>query len=181
MKRISSRTATHGIRGTLGVLLAAALALALAGCDRSSAKLPATLEGAWIGDGTFRASVGEAEVQAQLELLSDGSYRFLVLKPAILALTGLERGTWSRNGPTLTLTPAPPPPPAADDSAPKPEGSVFQQLRKGSAAASKPPKTLTIADDLRDLRFDDGKLALTFTPNPDATAKLRADGEVTDR
>ncbi len=151
--------------------------LVLVGCDGGSrAALPTTLEGAWRGAGQFTARGGSLDVTAQLELLSDGSYRLLILEPGVLAMAGAEGGTWSRQGPTLTLTPDPPQGPTAT-----PDDSVFEQLRQSSAASPRPPKRLTIASDLADLRMDDGKLALTFTPDPDATAKLQAAGDVAGR
>ncbi len=177
MNEAQPRSQTIHGGGTLwGTLFVTALVVMLTGCGESSVR-PTTLEGAWLGDGAFHTSAGDAEAQAQLELLSDGSYRFLILKPNILALTGAERGTWSRTGQTLILTPAAPPPAAATGGTPNVSGSVFEQLRRGGPA--KPPRSLVIADDLRDLRFNDGKLDLILTPNLDATAKLRATGDVT--
>ncbi|MEX0653712.1 MAG: hypothetical protein WD534_06485 [Phycisphaeraceae bacterium] len=166
----SHRSATRRARSRCGMLLTLLLAGLLIGCDRSPAP-PTTLEGAWLGEGEFRVSRGSQEVTAQLELLSDGSYRFLVLEPSIMALTGTERGVWSREGQTLTLTPGIP---ERD-----PGGSVFQQLRDDSPDADRPPKTLVIAVDLADLQFDDGPMHLTFRPNPEATASLQAAGDVT--
>ncbi len=169
-----------GRRGAMGWMwpLAIALAAMLTGCDGSVSSPPTRLEGAWLGAGIFRAGAGNADVTAQLELLSDGTYRMLILKPAILAMTGPETGAWSRDGQTLTLTPGAAPATAteAEDEAHASAG-VFQKLRSGSSAGGR-TKTLTIAGNLSDLRLVDGPLELTFTPNPDATAKLQAAGDV---
>jgi hypothetical protein len=164
-----------GITGPRGVALVGLLLL-LTGCDGGlGSSLPTTLEGAWLGEGQYSTRAGSMDVKAQLELLSDGTYRFLILEPGVLAMMGGEQGQWSRQGQTLTLTPAPPKTPSAT-----PDDSVFEQLRQSSAASPRPPKQLTVAGNLADLRLDEGKLAITFTPNPDATAKLRASGEVTE-
>jgi len=167
-----------GFNGFRGVMLVGWLLLT-AGCDgMSSPALPTTLEGAWLGEGQFNTRAGSMDVKAQLELLSDGTYRYLILEPGVLAMMGDERGRWSRQGQTLTLTPgsaaAPPQTPTAT-----PNDSVVERLRQSGAASPRPAKQLEIAGDLSDLRFDDGKLEITFTPNPAATAKLQAAGEVT--
>lgn len=164
---VSQRWTIH----CLLLIMVAAGQAQITGCDRSSASAPpTTIEGAWLGDGEFRASRGTMAVKAQLELLSDGSYRYLILEPAILMLTGVETGTWTRDAQTLTLTPGVF---ERDES-----GSVFQHLRDSSPDASRPPRDLTIATNLADLRFRDSQLDLTFRYNHDATAELRASGEV---
>lgn len=165
------------------------LGIGLCGCGGGSA-VPATLEGAWLGKGLFHADAGDAEVTAQLELLSDGTYRYLILKPAILALTGLEEGTWHREGQSLTLIPGSAAVEEPGDSAEeeietnadgKPKlSSVFQKLRQTNSQEPQPPRTLTIAEDLSHLTFDDGKLELTYTYNVKATANLRERGDVID-
>ncbi|MEX0794569.1 MAG: hypothetical protein WD045_15645 [Pirellulaceae bacterium] len=178
------------------LLLGALLGIVLCGCGVGTAPTaPATLEGAWLGKGLFHAGAGDAEVTAQLELLSDGSYRYLILKPSILALTGMEEGAWQREGQTLTLAPGAKPNESADaDAAGEaeteeielgPDGkpklsSVFGALRKTNVQNATPPRTLTVADDLSHLTFDDGKLELTFTYNMKATASLKKRGDVTE-
>lgn len=148
----------HRRRLAVAVLL---LALsALTACNDQPAP-PATLHGQWTGQGVFRTQAGNADVKAQLQLNEDNTYQYLILEPAVLALTGPETGTWTRNNNTLTLTPdAPPPPPTHDEGNPAPT-SVFQALRAGSA--QRPPQTLTIADNLTTLTQSDSKLQLTFT------------------
>jgi len=151
-------TRAAGIMEHMNQWLLIVAVLLAAGCDEPSPMPPATLEGAWTGQGVFRASAGEAQVSAQLELQSDGSYRLLLLEPAILALTGPEEGRWSRQDQTITLTPTPLEPVEDETSE-----SVFRQLRRGSVPTA---KTLSVAEDLRELRLRDGPMTLTFTFSP---------------
>ena len=153
-------------RGRMPLIMLFAFAFLLAACD-NTAVTPDTLEGAWLGQGTFRTAAGDAQVKAQLELLADGSYRLLILEPAILALTGPETGTWASDEHNLTLTPLATTP---QNHTPSPDDPPFQQLRTGSQPTV---KSLTIADNLAHLQLRDGPLRLTFKPNPAATAALR--------
>jgi len=147
-----------------GVLM---FALMPAGCDDAAETDagPATLEGEWAGEGEFRTRGRGLAVQAQLELNADGSYRYLILKPGILAMASGEEGTWARAGDTLTLTPA-----AADAggdgdadgrTAPLREGeTVFDRLE--ATSPTRPPKTLAVTADGRTLELRDGKMSLDF-------------------
>lgn len=175
-------------------LLMLLVAVGLCGCGGgATAKAPESLEGAWLGKGLFHAGAGDAEVTAQLELLSDGSYRYLILKPSILALTGLEEGAWQREGQTLTLSPGVEPKGADNSEASGeaeteeielgPDGkpklsSVFGALRNTNGQNARPPRTLTVAEDRSQLTFDDGKLEITYTYNVKAAASLRKRGDV---
>lgn len=151
--------------------------LPLAGCgDGGAATGPATLHGAWLGEGTFSARGRSVAVKAQLEILPDGRYRFLILEPAMLMLAGVEEGTWSRDEVTLALTPgteAEPAEPDAEDAEP----SVARMLRPSNAQSVR-AKSLAIGDDLSELLLDDHPLTLRFTPNAPATQKLRDAGQL---
>ncbi|MEX0887197.1 MAG: hypothetical protein WD009_12250 [Phycisphaeraceae bacterium] len=167
----------------LGVFVTflALVAVGVTACDGAWSSAPTTLEGAWLGEGTFHTRAGDADVTIQLELLSDGSYRYLILEPALLAMTGMETGTWARDADRLILTPTPAPAiDPADADADAEAGGVFEALRRGSPQADRPDRTLTIADDLADLRFSSGRFNITFTPNREATAALRDAGDVVD-
>ena len=138
----------------------------------TSCSEPSQLEGAWLGEGTFSVSAGSKKVKAQLEILSDGTYRFLILEPRILMITGMEKGTWSREGALLTLSPVNEKM-KRDDS----KKSVFSNLRKSSPAKLR-VKQLTLVDGLSSMTLSDGPLELKFTPNVKATRKLEEAGEV---
>ncbi len=131
------------------------------------------LEGAWKGEGTFSASAGSMDAKAQLEILSDGTYRFLILEPKLLMLAGKEKGKWSREGVLLTLSPVNGK--AEEDDARK---SVLETLRESSPENLR-VKQLTLADDLSSMNLSDGPMSLEFTPNAEATRKLEEAGEVT--
>jgi hypothetical protein len=164
------------------LLVSTVLAVTLAGCENFSST-PKTLEGAWMGEGAFHSRMGQMDVKAQLELLSDGTYRYLILEPGILTMTGPENGDWQREDQTLTLTPVverPDPPAESEDGGEESGKSALQGLQKGFAASERPQKTLTIADNLSKLEMRDGKIRLTFKPNPEATAKLISAGEVSE-
>ena len=154
----------------LALSLAVSL-LCLASCGKSSG--PPRLEGAWLGEGEFSVSAGSKGVKAQLEILSDGTYRFLILEPRILMMAGVEKGNWSRDGELLTLTPVNEKK-EGDDS----KKSVLETLRKSSPEKLR-VKKLIIADDLSSLTLSDGPLALQFTPNEEATQRLEEAGDVT--
>jgi hypothetical protein len=113
------------------------------------------------------------DVKAQLEILSDGTYRFLILEPKVLMLAGMEKGKGSREGALLTLSPFNGK--AEEDDARK---SVLEMLRKSSPENLR-VKQLTLADDLRSMSLSDGPLELELTPNAEATRKLEEAGEVT--
>lgn len=157
------------VRMTWSIPLAVMLSLVLGGC----AAAPTTVEGAWLGKGEFHTTYGSKDVVAQLELLSNGTYRFMILKPSLLALTGAEQGTWAAKAQSLVLTRDLVREEAAASS------GVFSQLRKGSGAT--PPKKMTVSTDLLELKFNDGKMDLIFERNSEATEKLRASGEVQDK
>jgi hypothetical protein len=134
---------------------------------------PPRLEGAWLGEGIYSTTAGSKDVKAQLEILSDGTYRFLILEPSVLMLTGMEKGNWTRDGSLLTLSPV------NGKSEEKGDGkSVFETLRKSSPENLR-VKNLTLADDLSFLNLSDGPMELEFYPNAEATRKLEEAGEVT--
>lgn len=142
-----------------------------AACSKRSG--PPQLEGAWLGQGEFSASAGSKTMKAQLEILSDGSYRFLILEPRVLMMAGVEKGDWVREGNRLTLTPV-----KEKEKEDKSNKSVFETLRKTSPVELR-VKQLTIADDLSALVLSDGPMELEFAPNEEATRKLIESGEVT--
>ncbi len=164
----------------LSVLLLLCVGVLLTACDDgasprgSAVAAPTSVEAAWIGEGTFRAQHGTAEVKAQLEVLSDGSYRMLFLEPKMLMLGGAEKGTWQKTGNKLVLTPTEekPTPPAEGE---KP--SVMDALRGGSPRELR-VKELTVESDFSALSLSDGKMNIRFTPNAEATAKLKASGQL---
>ena len=147
------------------LLILLATCLAVLSCGK-----PPTLEGAWLGEGTYSVSIGSKPVKAQLEILKDGSYRYLILEPGILALTGVEKGSWKREGTTLVLKPGEPAPPEEDSS-------VLGALRRGSPKELR-IKKLQISEDLKSLQQLDGALELEFRKNQKATAKLQKAGEI---
>ena len=107
-----------------------------------------------------------------MEILSDGTYRYLILEPRVLMLAGMEKGNWNREGELLTLSPAKEK--AEDDGAKK---SVFETLRKSSPENLR-EKQLSLADDLSTMSLSDGPMQLEFTPNAEATRKLEEAGDV---
>lgn len=135
------------------------------GCGERGADPRTSLDGAWLGEGTFHASAGEQGVKAQLELLSDGTYRFLIIEPRVLMLAGMEKGKWTVKGQQLDLAPEP-----AQTSE---GGGILSQAPRDFR-----PKTLTIESDMSALLLDDSKMDLRFTPNEEATKKLREKGDV---
>lgn len=157
-------------RRLFAILSMCVLSGVLLGCSLESNPLPTTLEGAWLGEGEFTASRGSMDMKAQLELLSDGSYRFVILEPGIMMLTGAETGVWSRESDELVLRPG-----TFERDA---DGSVFQNLRDSDTEKAKAPKHLAVAHDLSELQFKDGPVTLTFRPNAEATAALRTAGDV---
>lgn len=141
---------------------------------------PPRLEGAWLGEGTFSVSAGSKDVKAQLEILPDGSYRFLFLEPGILMMSGMEQGVWTREGEVLTLTPGDG---KSDEETAEEEGvkdGVFETLRK-SPPKNLRVKQLKIGDDLGSMTMSDGPLELEFTPNPEATRKLEQAGDLNEK
>lgn len=123
------------------------------------------LEGAWLGEGEFSASAGSVTVKAQLEILKDGTYRYLILEPRILALTGAESGTWSRDGQSLVLQPVNEKAEATETGT-----SVFGKLRESSPQDLR-VKKMSIAGDLGSLTLSDGPMDIVFQPNPAATGE----------
>ncbi len=143
----------------------------LVSCDRQSAR--DTVIGAWLGEGTFSTRAGAADIQAQLEILSDGSYRFLIIKPTVLAMTGMETGSWTLDADQLILQPtAEQADPEADE-----KGSVLQQIRRASPAKLR-IKSLQVTADFSVLELSDGPMQVTFLPNDEVTKKLIESGEV---
>ncbi len=132
----------------------------------SCSNAPDSLHGAWLGEGKFNAARGSMDVRAQVEFLPDGSYRFLVLEPGILALAGVENGKWTQNGDIVDLIP--------NVEEPGEQRSVLF----GSAPRNFQPKLLLVESGLRSLKLDDGPMQITFKHNPEATAKLREAGEL---
>lgn len=171
------------IPATLLLLLGA---FVLLGCDEGSGTSatgspaatpsPTSVRGAWLGKGTFNASAGSTPVVAQLEVLKDGTYRFLIIEPRILALAGMETGTWTHANGTLELTPDEEKP-----ATPNPETgekpSLMDAMRAGSPRELR-EKTLHVAQGFSSMSIDDEKMKLRFEPNPDATAKLQAAGDI---
>lgn len=149
-------------------------------CDKPGG--PPTLERAWLGEGTFSVSAGSKPMKAQLEILTDGTYRFMILEPRILMLTGIESGTWTRDGQLLTLQPVnekaktPTKGGASTDSS-KDSSSVLKTLRQSSPKNLR-VKKLNIAADLSSLSLSDGPLDIEFKPNPEVTQKLKQSGEI---
>jgi hypothetical protein len=139
--------------------------LLVAGCSNPDAH-PTTVHGAWIGTGEFRAGQGKLDVRAQLEVLPNGRYRFLVLEPGLLAAVGAEIGDWTRNGNTLDLAP--------DEETHDPN----RRGLLGSAPRNFRPKSLSVVGEVKSLELNDGPMTITFKPNPKATAKLREAGEL---
>lgn len=123
--------------------------------------------GAWLGVGTFRATEGTQQIKAQLELLANGTYRFMVIEPRVLMLlVGLEKGKWQRTGKQLNLNPFP-------DQTSKDTGKpgILNKAPKNFR-----PKSLSIQGDTFLLK--DEQMDLQFEPNPKATEKLRKSGEI---
>lgn len=144
-----------------------ALCLLLCGCGGGE-KEPPSLHGAWLGEGDFSSSHGKMAVKAQLEILADESYRFLILEPAILMAAGMEQGTWTLTDSSLDLHPA------EETAEEEKEGfSLF-----GSAPRNFQPKTLTVAPGMKELSLRDGPMQLTFHRNRKATDVLRRNGEI---
>ena len=139
-------------------------------CGKSGA--PPALEGAWLGEGTFSAGAGELAVKAQLEILSDGSYRFLILEPGIMAMMGLESGKWIREGRSLTLQPK-----NEKSGGTEKDASVISKLRQSSPENLR-VKKLVIAEGLSSLQLIDGPLNIEFKPNLEARRKLKEAGEI---
>ncbi len=133
-------------------------ALFLSGCSER------TLLQAWLGEGEFTIRGRSLDVKAQLEILEDGTYRYLILEPGIIAMMGMETGTWQENGSDLDLSPN--------------QGSTEAGGILGSTPRDFNPKTLSIEGNYSRLILDDGAMQITFKPNPEATKKLRANGEV---
>ena len=167
------------------LLTIAVTTLLAAGCDDASAPgadasaaaaAPTSVHGAWLGEGTFNAEAGTTEVTAQLELLSDGTYRFMILQPRVLALAGAEKGQWTTQGSTLHLKPDEEKP-ATPNPQTGEKPSVMDVLRSSSPRELR-EKDLSVANDFSSLTLDDGKMQLRFRPNPTATAKLKAAGEI---
>lgn len=134
----------------------------LAACNNTR-QPTGSIEGAWLGKGDFNTGLGSQEVTAQLEILSDGTYRAMILKPSVLALMGMEKGNWSVTGDQLHLSPVKAPPPA------KP--SLL------NAPKDFPAKTYTV-ESLSKITFNDGKMDIVYTPNLKVTEKLIAEGVV---
>jgi len=128
---------------------------------------PDTLHGAWLGEGKFTAARGSMDVRAQLEILPDGTYRFLVIEPGILALAGVENGKWQQDGNRVDLTPD------VEEPGDESRSVLFQ-----SAPRNFRPKTLEIKGNLRSLELADGPLQVTFKYNHKATGQLREAGEL---
>lgn len=145
---------------------ASALILLLsAGCGDSGVGGESGIEGAWLGEGTFHADAGTQDMKAQLEILSDGTYRFMVIEPRVLMLMGAEEGDWTRADRQLDLTPT------NNDS-----GGGGGLLAR--APRNFQPKSLTIGEDNDALVLLDDKMEMRFEPNAEATKKLRQGGEV---
>lgn len=154
----------RSLRSLLGIILFA-FTITLAGCGSPDGNQRTGVDGAWLGKGTFASSHGSIEVKAQLELLSDGRYRFLILKPRILSLAGVELGTWQQTGQQIKLRP------------------TANQTGSGAGVLANMPKTfrtkiLTTTPEYSSLDLDDGPMSIHFEPNPKATEKLRASGDI---
>lgn len=134
------------------------------GCGGPGSRGQPSEEGAWLGEGTFHAAVGTEKVTAQLEILSDGTYRFLMLEPRVLMMMGVETGEWSRTDELLNLTPS------GDQTG---GGGLFSQVPKDFR-----PKTLIIEPDNAAFLLKDEEMDMRFLPNPEATMQLRERGEV---
>lgn len=138
------------------------LPLFLGGCGASN---PESEEGAWLGEGKFSAHGRALDVKAQMELLSDGTYRFFVMEPPILMMGGMETGEWVREGQRLDLVPT-------EDQVSEGGGVL------GSVPKTFRSKTMTIEEDNAAIVFKDGPMSMRFTPNPGVTKKLRESSEV---
>lgn len=112
----------------------------------------------YFGQGEFRARQGSIAVRARLELLPGDRYRFLILEPAMLAMTGVEEGVVERTAQGVILRPETTPPnPEANTQG---GGSVFQSLREGSPGRV---KTLTTQDNGASYQLADEGMHLRFT------------------
>lgn len=127
---------------------------------------PPALEGAWLGEGEFSASAGSVTVKTQLEILKDGTYRYLILEPRILALTGAESGTWSRDGQSLLLQPVNEKAEATETGT-----SASGKLRESSPLDLTESQKISIAGDLGSLNLSDGPMDIVFQTNPAATGE----------
>lgn len=159
-----TRTLIHVTTGAAILLLLACGGEETAERENPGASAAPQLEAAWLGTGQFAASMGDAAVKAQLEILTGGDYRFLILEPKALMLAGIEEGTWTREEQTLHLQP------------------LTDEKEKSGILRGAPrdfrPKTLAIAEDLSELVLQDDKMNMTFKLNEKASAKLRAEGEI---
>ncbi len=138
------------------------------GCSQGSSPTgKASPQGAWLGEGEFQASAGSTTVKAQLEILNDGTYRFLILEPRVLMLAGMEKGHWTESNGALRLAP---------DEALSSERQL--SVLAPQAPRNFRPKTLTISPGYTSLRIEDGQWKATFLPNEEPTTKLREKGEI---
>lgn len=132
-----------------------------------SAPTVASAHGAWLGEGAFTAPEGTQEIKAQLELLQDGTYRFMVIEPrALMMVVGLEKGKWKLEGESLDLAPFP-------DQTSEGTGKLGAL---NSAPKNFRPKTLSVDGDAFVLK--DAQMNLRFSPNLKATEKLREVGDI---
>lgn len=132
-----------------------------------------SVHGAWLGEGVFTSPHGTMAMRAQLELLSDGSYRMLVLDPPVLMIFGMEKGSWSHQDGSLHLNPIEEEVPENLDTE---STSPIRLLQ--SAPRNFQPKTLTTNRGLSRLSLDDGPMKLEFQRNREATRVLREKGEI---
>ncbi|MCC5877943.1 MAG: hypothetical protein JJU11_17130 [Candidatus Sumerlaeia bacterium] len=155
----------------LPIIVFLALSLLGQGCSQGN-EGPGTLHGAWLGEGVFSSPYGQMDVKAQLELLGDNSYRFLVLEPPVLMMAGVEKGDWIFDGDSLELNPQEEPGEEVGDQS----ASPLQVLR--SAPKNFRPKTLSVSPSLKELRLLDDQMDLTFQRNAVATKTLKEKGEI---
>lgn len=146
------------------IILFFLLPIFLAGCSDSR---PSQLQAAWLGEGQYSSSAGNADVKAQLEILDNGTYRFLILEPRVLMLAGMEEGTWAEAGGKVDLTPVE-----------KPAGEKRSGLFSTTPRNFR-PKTLTVEGDYSKLVISDDEFEMDFLLNEKATDKLVENGEIT--
>ena len=158
-------------RPWVATLLCCCALAATSGCERG----PKNLEGAWLGEGKF-FDLPRVVCRVQLELLGDGTYRFLVLQPGVLALAGPETGNWRQDGDRLHLEPFPPE--APDQSAPMVVNTEEKNPLKIMGSARKPgkPRELKIEKNLSALTLSDSMMDVSFKPNPEVSKKLAEEG-----
>lgn len=155
------------MRPFLNIVICMACLLPLGCTQGSSPTGKASPQGAWLGEGEFQASAGSTDVKAQLEILKDGTYRFLILEPRVLMLAGIEKGHWTESNGELRLAP---------DEALSSEGQL--SVLAPQTPRNFRPKALAISPGYTSLRIEDGQWSATFLPNEEPTAKMREAGEI---